>query len=32
MAGINALFEMIVSPIISGLLGNALDKARLIRR
>ena len=32
MAGINAVFEMIVSPIISGLLGNTLEKARLIRR
>ncbi len=30
--GINAVFEMLVSTAVSGLLGNALTKARLIRR
>lgn len=30
--GINAVFEMLVSTTVSGLLGNALTKARLIRR
>ena len=30
--GINAVFEMLVSTAVSGLLGNALNKARLIGR
>jgi uncharacterized membrane protein len=30
--GINAVFEMLVSTAVSGLLGKTLDKAHLIRR
>ena len=30
--GINAVFEMLVSTAVSGLLGNALNKARLLGR
>ena len=30
--GINAVFEMVASTLISGILGTALDKARLLRR
>lgn len=30
--GINAVFEMLVSTIVSGMLAKALEKARLIRR
>ena len=30
--GVNAVFEMLVSTAVSGLLGNALNKARLLGR
>jgi F0F1-type ATP synthase assembly protein I len=30
--GINAVFEMLVSTAVSGLLGKTLEKAHLIRR
>ena len=30
--GINAVFEMLVSTVVSGMLAKALEKARLIGR
>ena len=30
--GVNAVFEVLCSTVVTGLLGNALEKARLLRR